>query len=192
MSGFEDCVEELIAKGSHVDAAGSHGVPLNIAAQKQRLRIAVLLVKAKAQQQPALGFAEEHGHNIARSLLCARVIAGDATDLKALQPFADENPDTGLQIEATDGVEGDCEQRDIGRDINDDRQERARIEQQYIEILDAQRLDFDETVARLMSNEVKLREEQRLAMQAQINLMHKQKKGKRTSPGWPFTARNRQ
>lgn len=94
LSGFEDCVEELITRGSDVDAVGRDSVPMNIAAQKQRLRIAVLLVKAKAQQAKALAFAGEHGQNIARFLLCARVIAGDATDLETLQLCVDESLDS--------------------------------------------------------------------------------------------------
>jgi hypothetical protein len=46
--------------------------------------------------------------------------------------------------------------------------------------LSEQKLDFDHTVAQLMANQDKLREEQRLSMLAEIALMQKQKKEKRS------------
>ena len=104
MSGSEDCVEEIIARGADVDATGIHGMPLNIAAQRQSLRIAALLFKAKAQQKPALTWVEENGQNIARFLLMARVVAGDATDLEALQLCVDESPWEDVQLGTREDV----------------------------------------------------------------------------------------
>lgn len=48
--------------------------------------------------------------------------------------------------------------------------------------LSAQKLDFDKLVAQLVANQDKLRAEQRLAMQAEIEAMKKQKKERRTGP----------
>ncbi|OQO07647.1 hypothetical protein B0A48_07344 [Cryoendolithus antarcticus] len=47
--------------------------------------------------------------------------------------------------------------------------------------LSAQKLDFDEVVAKLTANQGKLRHEQRVAMQAEIDKMKKEKSGKRSA-----------
>ena len=71
LSGFEDCVQELIDRGSDVNAMTKHGVPLNLAAQKERGRVVSILVDARADKHRAVAFAVAHGRDVEylRSLL---------------------------------------------------------------------------------------------------------------------------
>ncbi|KAM0717310.1 hypothetical protein Q7P37_007162 [Cladosporium fusiforme] len=56
LSGFEDCVQELIDAGIDVDAPSfSSESPLNVAAQKKRLNVVKLLLDARANVEQALG-----------------------------------------------------------------------------------------------------------------------------------------
>ena len=64
LSGFEDCVQKLINWGSDVNAMTLHGVPLNLAAQKQREHIVSILVSARADMGRAIDFALRHGHDV--------------------------------------------------------------------------------------------------------------------------------
>jgi hypothetical protein len=69
LSGFEDCVQELIKQGSDVNATTLYGTSLNLAAQKERLHVASILLRARADQQRALAFAAKHGQDV-HSLRC--------------------------------------------------------------------------------------------------------------------------
>jgi hypothetical protein len=60
-SGFEDCVQELIKEGADVNNVTSCGVALNIAADKGRDRVAEILLRARADCDEAIAFAEEKG-----------------------------------------------------------------------------------------------------------------------------------
>jgi ankyrin repeat protein len=61
LSGFEDCVKELINRGLYVNAMTQHGVPLNLAAQKERVHVISILVAARADKVRAVDFAVAHG-----------------------------------------------------------------------------------------------------------------------------------
>jgi hypothetical protein len=63
-SGFEDCVQELIHKGADINSPTSFGVALNIAADKRRSRVAEILVRARADSDEAITFAEEGGVDV--------------------------------------------------------------------------------------------------------------------------------
>jgi len=71
LSGFEDCVQELINWGSDVNAMSQHGSPLNLAARKERGRVISILVSARADKARAVDFAVAHGQDVEnlRSLL---------------------------------------------------------------------------------------------------------------------------
>lgn len=71
LSGFEDCVQELIDRGSDINAMTQHGVSLNLAAQKERGRVISILVDARADRNRAVAFAVAHGQDVEnlRSLL---------------------------------------------------------------------------------------------------------------------------
>jgi hypothetical protein len=60
-SGFEDCVKELIDKGADINVATSCGVALNIAADKGRSHVAEILLRARADFEEALAFADQNG-----------------------------------------------------------------------------------------------------------------------------------
>jgi ankyrin repeat protein len=62
LSGFEDCVQEFIRRGSDVNATTSQGVPLNLAAQKERGHVISKLLDARADKAKAISFAADHGH----------------------------------------------------------------------------------------------------------------------------------
>ena len=66
LSGFEDCVQELIKWGSDVNAMTEQGLPLNLAAQKQRLHVLLILLRARADMERAIAYASEQGHILAR------------------------------------------------------------------------------------------------------------------------------
>jgi ankyrin repeat protein len=69
LSGFEDCVQESIKQGSDVNATALYGTSLNLAAQKERLHVALILLRARADQQRALALAAKHGQDV-HSLRC--------------------------------------------------------------------------------------------------------------------------
>jgi hypothetical protein len=64
LSGFEDCVRELIEWGSDVNATTLHGLPLNLAAQKERGHVIEILVSARADEARALAFAAGYRQSI--------------------------------------------------------------------------------------------------------------------------------
>lgn len=64
LSGFEDCVQVLIEWGSDVNAMTQHGVPLNLAAEKEREHVISILVGARADKARAVDFAVAHGHDV--------------------------------------------------------------------------------------------------------------------------------
>jgi ankyrin repeat protein len=64
LSGFEDCVKELINWGLDVNAMTQHGVPLNLAAQKERVHVISILVAARAIKVRAVDFAVAHGQDV--------------------------------------------------------------------------------------------------------------------------------
>lgn len=64
LSGFEDCVQELINWGSDVNAMTLHGVPLNLAAQKERGRVISILVDARTDKNRAVNFAVAQGQDV--------------------------------------------------------------------------------------------------------------------------------
>jgi hypothetical protein len=64
LGGFEDCVQELIRQGSDVNATTSQGVPLNLAAQKERGHVISILLGARADQTKAISFAADHGQSV--------------------------------------------------------------------------------------------------------------------------------
>jgi hypothetical protein len=64
LSGFEDCVQELRDRGSDVNALTPHGMPLNLAAQKERGHVISILVAARADKVRAVEFALAHGQRV--------------------------------------------------------------------------------------------------------------------------------
>jgi hypothetical protein len=60
-SGFEDCVKELIDRGADINAVTSCGVALNVAADKGRSHVAEILLRARADCEEALAFADQNG-----------------------------------------------------------------------------------------------------------------------------------
>jgi len=86
LSGFEDCVQELINCGSDVNAMTEHGVPLNLAAQKEREHVISILVGARADKVRAVDFAVARGQGVEnlRSLLGLPVTGTTAESLPVL------------------------------------------------------------------------------------------------------------
>lgn len=71
LSGFEDCVQELITAGADINVMTQMGVALNLAAQKERSRVAAMLLRARADRGKALAFAEDDGQNLQEFLTAA-------------------------------------------------------------------------------------------------------------------------
>lgn len=74
------------------------------------------------------------------------------------------------------------QRREQDRRVEDELQDLKLSNQMLLERLGAQNLDFERTIAKLEANSDKLREEQRIAMQKEIEAQKKQPKEKRT--GW--------
>lgn len=64
LSGFEDCVQELITQGADINVMTQNGVALNIAARKERSRVAAILLRARADRGKAFAFAADGGQNL--------------------------------------------------------------------------------------------------------------------------------
>jgi hypothetical protein len=63
-SGFEDCVQELISKGSDVNAMSRYGVALNLAARKERAHVISILLAARADKERAIRFVARQGQDV--------------------------------------------------------------------------------------------------------------------------------
>jgi ankyrin repeat protein len=63
-SGFEDCVQELINQGADINIVTNCGVALNIAADRGRSHVAEILLRARADREEAIAFAEGSGADV--------------------------------------------------------------------------------------------------------------------------------
>lgn len=120
LSGFEDCVQELIDRGSDINAMTQHGVPLNLAAQKERGRVISILVDARADKNRAVAFAVAHGQNIEylRSLLdTAASRAGEEEPAASSVDFQD-TVERGRRFVTTSGYH-EAQELLVGTESND-------------------------------------------------------------------------
>jgi ankyrin repeat protein len=63
-SGFEDCVKELIDNGADINSLTNCGVALNIAAGKRRVHVVEILLRARADCDEAIAFANDSGLDV--------------------------------------------------------------------------------------------------------------------------------
>jgi hypothetical protein len=114
LSGFEDCVQELIKWGSDVNATTLHGLPLNLAAQKERRHVISILIGARADQARAVTFAAENGESVERlsMLFDVPIIGAVAEVISSPNPLvedaAEENqPPIFVTTEGREGTQED-------------------------------------------------------------------------------------
>jgi hypothetical protein len=92
-SGFEDCVDELISKGADINVLASCGVVLNVAADKGRSHIAEILLRARADCDAAIAFAEDSGFDVGvlREFLTQALRSSGLESTSALYSVAETN-----------------------------------------------------------------------------------------------------
>jgi hypothetical protein len=163
LSGFEDCVQELIKQGSDVNATTRYGTSLNLAAQKERLHVASILLRARADQRRALNFAAKHGQDVS-SLRCFLESNSleKVTPTRALENIAEEVPQrhAGLTMhayveelefnrKAADASSVNCSQLTSAADLEhvDEAELSASLRSQIVENLSAQYYNKDHTNA---------------------------------------------
>jgi hypothetical protein len=121
LSGFEDCVQELVKWGSDVNAMTCYGVPLDLAAQKERNNVISILLGARADKSRAIAFAEDHGQKVSDLNLLFSHTAGSATMEMETWPDATCRNETRdehqpLSAAADDGTE----KEESNMEANDD------------------------------------------------------------------------
>jgi hypothetical protein len=92
-SGFEDFVDELISKGADINVLASCGVVLNVAADKGRSHIAEILLRARADCDAAIAFAEDSGFDVGvlREFLTQALRSSGLESTSALYSVAETN-----------------------------------------------------------------------------------------------------
>jgi hypothetical protein len=93
LSGFEDCVKELINWGSDVNAMTRHGVPLNLAAQKERGHVISILVGARADKARAVDFAVKARGQSVKGLCSLLDLTVTGTTAKPVPALSDDGED---------------------------------------------------------------------------------------------------
>lgn len=121
LSGFEDCVRELIDGGSDVNAMTRYGVALNLAAQKERSNVISILLGARADRTRAVVFAAEHRESLAGlSPLFDDLVTGAAVEVAAALSPGDRDAVEGDQTLISTAIDGKLEELESNAKASED------------------------------------------------------------------------